>query len=625
MLPRPDSFADVYFRTKTIKGTPLVQLVESYRNAEGSPRQRVVASLGDADIPEAEKASIAGAVTRRLRGADSGEDKDWFEPDLSADAAAWVARIVALAGRSRGGRQGVASAVVDGVLLDEIETTEVVELGPELVALKAWEELGLTPMLAGLGMNPSRIATAQLLVANRFIEPLSEWALIGWAEHTALPEMLGTNITKRTKDRLYHTGDELLEHRVAIETALREHERDLFSSKRSIILYDVTNTHFEGVCADNPKAKHGRNKQKRNDCRQVAVGMAFDEFGMPLAHEVFEGNVADTSTLGTLLDRLAPADCAGLKPVVVLDAGFASKANIELLRERNYSYLINITRNNRKKYAEFFEREQFDELPGRKSALKVEVKKITDPEDENSQLVLCRSAQRRLKEEAMISKAEARFLSDVGTLRKRIEKGGLKDPAIIERKIGSLQKKHPRVQRYYKVAHQPGTSGSGSTLEATRDEAKIEGALDLCGDYVLKTDKDMGAAELWGLYMTLLKAESGFRMLKGTLGLRPNFHQLEHRVDAHIFISVLAYHLLSWVRQHMDQAGDPREWKTLRRLLGTHSLVSTRLPLQDGRIVTVRKPSLPDAEQTRVYQILGIDWKRACPAVKSELKATATL
>ncbi|MFT5854096.1 MAG: transposase [Verrucomicrobiales bacterium] len=613
----------MYFRTKTIKGTPLVQLVESYRNAEGSPRQRVVASLGDADIPEVEKASIAGAVTRRLRGADSGEGENGFEPDLSADAAGWVARIVALAGRSRGGRQGVASAVLDGVLLDGIETTDVVELGPELVALKAWEELGLTRMLASLGMNPSRIATAQLLVANRFIEPLSEWALIDWAGHTALPEMLGTNITKRTKDRLYHTGDELLEHRVAIETALREHERDLFTSKRSIILYDVTNTHFEGVCADNPKAKHGRNKQKRNDCRQVAVGMAFDEFGLALAHEVFEGNVADTTTLGTLLDRLAPADCVGLKPVVVLDAGFASKANVELLRERHYSYLINITRNNRKKYAEFFEREQFDELPGRKPAIKVEVKKITDPEDKDSQLVLCRSAQRRLKEEAMISKAEARFLSDVGALRKRIEKGSLKDPAIIERKIGSLQKKHPRVQRYYKVARQPGTSGS--TLEATRDEAKIEGALDLCGDYVFKTDKDMGAAELWGLYMTLLKAESGFRMLKGTLGLRPNFHQLEHRVDGHIFISVLAYHLLSWVRHHMDQAGDPREWKTLRRLLGTHSLVSTRLPLEDGRIVTVRKPSLPDAEQIRVYQILGIDWKRACPAVKSELKATATL
>ena len=286
----------------------------------------------------------------------------------------------------------------------------MVELGPELVALKAWEALGLTQLLVSLGMNPSQIATAQLLVANRFIEPLSEWALIDWAEHTALPELLGTNITKRTKDRLYYTGDALFEHRVAIESALREHERDLFSSKRRIILYDVTNTHFEGICAQNPKAKHGKNKQKRNDCRQVAVGMAFDEVGLPLAHEVFEGNVADTKTLGALLDRLAPADCADMKPVVVLDAGFASKANIELLKERHYSYLINITRSNRSKYAEFFEQETFEERPGRKPALKVEVKKITDPDDKDSRLVLCRSAQRRLKEEAMISKAEGRRL-----------------------------------------------------------------------------------------------------------------------------------------------------------------------------------------------------------------------
>jgi len=609
----------MYFRTKTIKSTPLVQLVESYRNAEGSPRQRVVASMGDADIPEAEKPLIAGVVTRRLRGVEGGEGEDWFEPELSADAAAWVTRIVALAGRSKGGRQSVAGATVDGVLLDKIETTDVVELGPQLVALEAWDALGFTPLLAGLGMNPSRIATARLMVANRLIEPLSEWALIGWAERTALPELLDINITKSTKDRLYHTSDELLGHRIEIEKALRERERDLLSPGRSIILYDVTNTHFEGVCESNPKAKHGKNKQKRNDCRQVAVGIAFDELGLPLAHEVFEGNVADTATLGALLDRLAPDDCAGLKPVVVLDAGFASKANIELLRERGYSYLINITRGRRSKYAEFFEREEFEALPGRKPALKVEVKKITDPEDADSQLVLCRSAQRRLKEEAMISKAEARFLADASSLRERIEKGRLKNPATIERKIGALQKKHPRVQRFYQIEHR------GGTLEATRDEAKMEGALDLCGDYVLKTDKDMEAAELWGLYMTLLKAENGFRMLKGTLGLRPNFHHLEHRVDGHIFITVLAYHLLSWVRHQMDRAGDPREWKTLRRLLSTHSLVSTRLPLEDGRVLSVRKPSLPDAEQARVYKILGIDWKRACPAVKSELKGPAIL
>jgi transposase len=303
-----------------------------------------------------------------------------------------------------------------------------------------------------------------------------------------------------------------------------------------------------------------------------------------------------------------------LKPVVILDAGFASKANIGMLKKRGYSYLINITRGSRTKYAECFAKEVFEALPGRKPELKVEVKKITDPEDEESQLLLCRSAQRRLKEEAMLSKAEIRFLKDAHSLRERIEKGRLKTPEVIERKIGSLLKKHPRVRRFYKVKHENG----GLVIE--RNDEKMEEARDLCGDYVLKTDKGLGAAELWGLYMTLLKAEAGFKMLKGSLGLRPNFHQLEDRVDGHIFISVLAYHLLSWVHHNLERNGDTREWKTVRRLLSTHCLVSTRLQLEDGRIITIRKPSVPDAEQARVFKKLGIDWKAMCPPVKTEKK-----
>ncbi len=598
----------MFFRTKIIKGTPLVQLVQSYRNAEGQPRQRVIASLGDARLPEGEERRIAQAVERRLQG-----NRDWFDEEiLSGDAAAWVARVVQLAGRSRAASP-VAGDTLDGVVLDEIETCNVVQLGPQLVALQAWEALGFTPVLEGLGMNAGAIATAQLMVANRLVKPLSEWALIDWSNRTALPELLGTRVTKTTKDRLYRTSDVLVEHRKTIEKQLREREKDLFSVSRSVILYDVTNTHFEGLCRKNPKARHGKNKQGRNDCRQVAVGMAFDEHGLPLAHEVFEGNIADTKTLAVLLDRLEIRD-GGLKPVVILDAGFASKGNIAMLKERGYGYVINITRGSRGKYAEFFARESFGELPGRKPEQKVEVKRIADPEDADSRLVLCRSAQRRLKEEAMISKAEARFLSDARALRGRIEKGRLKKPDVIERKIGALQKKHPRVNRFYTLERRDGGLG------IVRDDEKMEAALDLCGDYVLKTDKSLGAADLWNLYMTLLKAEAGFRMLKSSLGLRPNRHHLEDRVDGHIFISVLAYHLLSWVRHHFELNGDMREWKTIRRLLGTHSLATTRLSLTGGRVVNVRKPTVPDAEQELVYKILGIDWKGAFPTVKWEMK-----
>jgi transposase len=598
----------MFFRTKTVRGTAVLQLVESYRNPEGLPRQRVLASLGDASVPVEERGAIAKAVEVRLRG-----EVPLLPIRLSKGAAEWTTRILRIAEESKSVALSPGTTRLDGVLVDRIRTDNVVGFGPHLAALKAWNALGIPAVLGGLGMEPERIAMAQLMVINRLVEPLSEWALIDWSHRTALPEMLGVGVTKTTKDRLYRISDELLKNRRKIERALRSSEQELFSLRRSIVLYDVTNTHFEGLCRGNPKAKHGRNKQKRNDCRQVAVGMAFDEHGFALAHEVFEGNIADTKTLLAMLDRLDLSD-EGLRPVVILDAGFASEENIKLLEERGCSYIVNITRGSRTRYADDFANETFSLLPGRKADKQVEVKCIADPENEGRRLVLCRSAQRREKERAMISRAEERFLADAASLRRRIEKGQLKKPDVIERKIGACLKKHPRVARFYNVEH------NNHTLRLTRKDEKLDEALALCGDYVLKTDKTLDAEALWELYMTLLEAEKGFRMLKSTLGLRPNFHQLEKRVDGHIFISVLAYHLLRWIGYRLETAGDPREWRTLRRLLGTHIVATTRLPLADGREVSIRKPSEPDAEQERVYSLLGIDWKRAYPPRKTELK-----
>jgi len=597
----------MYFRTKTVKNTPLVQLVESFRNAEGQPRQRVVVSLGDAQIPAEEQKAISNAVEARLRG-----EADLFGEELSEDGAAWVARIVQLAGRSKATRPLTKRATLDGVLVDQVETENVTTLGAEIVALEAWNALGLTTVLEEAGLPQKQIATAQLLVANRLIEPLSEWALIEWAERTALPELLDLRVTKTMKDRLYRTSDTLLVHRETIEKKLRDHEKTLFSSRRKLVLYDVTNTHFEGICEGNPKAKHGKNKQNRNDCRQVAVGMAFDEQGNALAHEVFAGNMADTATLKHILARLDRLE-VGEKPVVVLDAGFASEANIALLKELGYAYLINITRGSRTKYTEAFAEEDFVPIPGRPADQQVEVKTIVDPDDPSQQLILCRSQQRRLKEVAMVSTAEARFLADANALCERVEKGKLKKPHLIDQAIGRLQRKHPRVNRFYLIERQE------AELVIHRDEEKMEEALNLCGSYVLKTDQSIDAITLWELYMSLLKAETGFRMLKSALGLRPNHHQLEERVEGHIFISVLAYHLLNWIRQKLEASGDRREWSTIRRILRTHSLVSTRLPLEDGRIVIIRKPSNPDAEQSRIYTALGIDWKSVYTPIRSEV------
>ncbi|NOY80721.1 MAG: transposase [Kiritimatiellaeota bacterium] len=159
-------------------------------------------------------------------------------------------------------------------------------------------------------------------------------------------------------------------------------------------------------------------------------------------------------------------------------------------------------------------------------------------------LIFCRSAGRRQKEAAIRSRAEEQFLRALEHLRQRIESGRLKDKEKIDRAVGRVLAKHPRAARYYQV--QPARNDLGApTLHWTRNRDKWAAAEELDGCYVLRTTaKATQPEEYWDLYMTLCRAENGFRMLKGDLGLRPNYHQLEERVDAHIIITVLAYHLL---------------------------------------------------------------------------------
>ena len=590
----------MYFRKKKFKNTEQLQLVQSYRNEEGQPRQRIVASLGKMDIPEESRNTVARYVEQSLRG-----ERDLFENEITTKEAEWIDYIVKIAERTRSAKLNDSEVKLDGVLASQVETLNIVEFGPELVGMEAWRALGLTEELLKQGMNKRAVSIAQTMVINRLVEPLSEWALIDWVKRTALPECLDVRITKSTKDRLYKTSDELISRHKKIEKHLRNKEESLFGLTGSIVLYDVTNTHFEGLCKANPKAAYGKNKQKRNDCLQVAVGMAFDKTGCSLAHETFKGNISDSKTLFHILERLEGVIEHKHKPVVILDAGFASKENLQLLREKGYSYLINITRSSRKKYAEYFEAEDFSALPHRRQDEQVEVKTIIDPDDPETQLVLCRSMKRREKEHAMLSKAEQKFIADTELLKKRISSGRLKDEKKIHKAIGRFLQKHPRVSRYYNVEYVNGS------ISSVRKDDIIETAYELCGDYVLKTDQTFDAEILWQLYMTLLKAEAGFKMLKGTLGLRPNFHQKEIRVDGHIFITVLAYHLLCWINMRLENAGDYRTWITLRRILRTHSITTTRFPLEDGRTISVRKASIPDEEQIKIYDLLGIKWKNA--------------
>ena len=587
----------MYFRKKKIKNSNLLQLVESYRNEEGKPRQRVVVSLGDARLPEGEEKTIAKSVEAFAKG-----ERELLPAPLSEDGHRWVDRICKMLERSSGKPDEQCSEVVNGVLSEKVEAENVVELGPAAVGMKAWSALGIDAVLKKCGMNRSQRATAALLCVNRLAEPLSELGVAEWADTTALPELLDIRMAKAQKDRLYRTSDKLMDHREAIEKALRRTEKELFSLKRKIVLYDVTNSHFEGECKANPKAKRGKNKQKRNDCPQIAIGVAYDAFGFALSHELFAGNISDSDTLAETLGKLERGAENDERPLVILDAGFASKKNLKWLRTNGYGYVVNITRGKRAQYSDEFSGNSFVEIPGRNPEEKIEVKIIEDKDVEGDSLLLCKSRRRREKEVAILSNAEKRLCDDLEALHKRVSNRRLVDPEKIAEKIGRLRERHSRVARYYCIELRNGV------LEYSRRDELLEQAEQMHGNYLLRTNqRDFKATDLWELYMTLLKAEEGFRMMKGTLGLRPNYHQKEQRVDGHVFITILAYHLLAWIRRKLRLAGDKREWRSVRRLLQTHSLLTIRMPLADGRVIRIRKQSRPDNLQSAIYRIFDIN------------------
>jgi hypothetical protein len=526
-------------------------------------------------------------------------------------------------GTSREASPAKAPRTLDGVLLDELEVGGTTVLGPILLGLNAWEALDMPRLLHGLGMSETQARTAFAVVASRLVEPMSERALGEFLPHTSFPDLLGDWLTRPgSLDRLYRSGDLLLDRKKPIEAHLRRREGEVFNLDRSIILYDLTNSYFEGECLSNPKAvRSGSSKHKRGDCPQVTLGVSFDAHGFPLASETFAGNVGESTTLLEMVERLRLADEADGKlatsPLVILDGGLATEENIASIRGAGLDYLVNESRRRRQRHAELFDSDGFVPVPGRASGEEVLVK--TAPgELDGETLVLCRSSGRADKERAILSGAERRLLADLGALGKSVASGKLADEELIHRKIGRALGKHTRAARFYEVKLEKIQPSGVKRLAYHRRDAQMDEADGLAGCYALRTNRPgLRPEELWRLYMRLTKAEDGFRSLKSDLKLRPNFHRTEARVDAHVFITILAYHLLRYVEHTLESAGDFRTWSTVRRVMQTHCYATLSLPTRDGGLARIRKPGAPEAAQWEIYRRFGITSMASLPRSES--------
>jgi transposase len=586
-------------------------LVESVQTPKG-PRQTTICSLGDlGPRPREEWLKL----TRKIEDALTGQGR-LIEAD-DAEVADIVGRVRAQKARSTPehtspARSGGALIKVDP---SQVSTEQHREAGPVHVGYQFWRRLELDRILSECQLSEKVRGLACVMTLNRLIAPCSEHAMPAWVKRTALADILEVDFDSLDEDRLYRVLDKLHPHRAAIETKLVARERSLFDLDTTVFLYDLTSTYFEGLCAHNPKAQRGHSSDHREDCKQVVIGLVVNRDGFPLAHEVFAGNRQHRTTLTEMLDGLGKRCGIPAGTTVVIDRGMAYEENIAALEARNLNYVVASRQSERDRWLADFEdtdgfapvlREPSPRNPGqKKTAIHVKTRV-----DDKHTYVLCRSEQRVAKDLAIRSKHEARLRSDIDKLSKRIAAKKMVDPKKINQTIGRLKERYPRVARYYKLTYDAQSATLVSEFDADR-HAKAE---QLDGCYLLKTcRKDLSADEIWRIYVLLTRAEKAFRDMKSPLAERPIFHQREHRVEAHIFLCVLAYHLLVCIEKTLLDQNIHTSWATVRDALKTHQICTIVLPTDNGSELRVRKASTPEPEVQDLYKRLHISSRVVTP------------
>jgi transposase len=370
----------------------------------------------------------------------------------------------------------------------------------------------------------------------------------------------------------------------------------------------LTSTYFEGEAAANGKAQRGYSRDHRPDCKQVVIGLVVNRDGFPIAHEVFAGNTQDRTTLATMLDLLKRRVGLPEASTVVVDRGMAYDQNIAEIKARKLHYLVASRQSERTQWlADFADASGFTEVlrppsPRNPAQHKTRVE-VKIQREENTTYVLCRSAQRSDKDRAIRTKQEGRLLADLDKLKQRVSAGQLKRPEKIAEAIGRLKERYPRVARYYELSIDPNTAQFSAILK--EDERAAAAQLDGC--YLIKTDRsDLSAQDFWRVYALLTRAEDAFRDLKTPLGERPIYHHTERRVESHIFVCVLAFHLLVAIEKTLLDRGVHTSWASVRAILKTHQVCTIVLPTKGGQTLRIRKASTPENEVAQLYAQLRL-------------------
>lgn len=473
------------------------------------------------------------------------------------------------------------------------------------LACRLWEELGLDEFWQRR-VDESRGDIAwskvlKLLATNCLIDPASEFYVHRqWFDKTAMDELLDTDYRIASKDRLYRCLDRILDHKEDLCKHLKSRWEDMFGIEFDVLLYDLTSTYFEGLCKGNPKAKFGYSRDKRSDCRQVVIALVVTPEGFPIGYEVLPGNTLDKTTLRMFLKKVESM-YGKARRVWVMDRGIPTEEVLSQMRDENIQYLVGTPRAKLAKLED-----KLVDLDWKAANENVSVKLLAE---ENELYVLAKSKDRRAKERAMRKYRLRKYLTGLEKLRKNCRNRD----KLIER-LGALKQQAGRSNSCVELTIPPDPVFTVGCFKYEFNRAAYRKMLLRDGTYLLRTNlAETDPDIIWQRYILLTQVEAAFKSLKSDLAVRPMRHQLEHRVEAHIFVAVMGYCLMVTLRQKLRGCADGLTAQDVLDKLGSIMMIDVRIPTADGRMLQMRRYSQPEQEHQIILDKLRMNLPKQPP------------
>ena len=487
------------------------------------------------------------------------------------------------------------------VNLDSLEQIESKEIGGEWLVKQAFDKLGLIDIFEEIGLDSKQVDTAQLLLTAKLIHPSSELETERWLNENSAALELYNNIEKVTRYKLYQVATKMFNQKQKIDSLFYNNVKNLFSDRNKIVIYDLTNIYFEGQMQSSKKAD-GRSKQKRNDRRLIGLALSIDSLGFVRHSQFYTGNISEPGTFLDLLESLSqqlPSD--GDKPLVIMDAGISTEENLTTLRSDKYDYdYVCVSRTIPKEY---------NKLSGNAEIItdnrghKIELTKVLVKGKDDCFLHV-KSEQKQIKEKSMDEKMTLRLEEQLNDIKQKLtKKRTLKKIAKIHEKVGAIKSKLSRIGWLYDITY---TEDTENGIVTDINWKRVKQRERPKGEYFLRYTKNaISENKIWDAYNLTRDVEAVFRCLKTDLDIRPIYHQIDEYIEPHIWLGIVAYQVVNYIRINLKQQNINYSWSTIVEKMKSIQSSLVTVNNDNNEKIYIKLCTRPSKDQKNIFDALN--------------------